>query len=416
MTRFFKLENTVRHYDWGSPRMIPELLGEENPELIPWAELWMGIHPSAPSMCVDNEKHRKTSLPDLIQEHPDFYLGGETMKAFGTLPFLYKVLAAEKPLSIQAHPNLLQAKTGFERENKAGIDIKAPNRNYKDANHKPEIICALSPFTAMCGFRETREIEKLLTAIHCSALDAPLSALKDTSAKGGLKGFLGELFSMNAENRKMLTDTILENSFLQHGSIVSIKYDHYKTEFDLCVLFAQLHPEDASIIAPLYLNVIQLKPTEAIFLPAGILHAYVHGLGMELMANSDNVLRGGLTSKYIDADELNAILDFNPFMPEIIKPLDSGQSGQSAFVYKTGCKDFELKYYLGKGGTVRYNISEPSIIFVTDGNLTLKDITGDKTLMLKKGESAFLPSCGKPGTIVLDGDFKMYSASTGLHQ
>ncbi len=399
--------------------MIPELLGEENLQLIPWAELWMGIHPSAPSMCIDDEKERKISLPNLIQEHPDFYLGGETMKAFGTLPFLYKVLSADKPLSIQAHPNLEQAKAGFERENRAGIDINAPNRNYKDANHKPEILCALSPFTAMCGFREACEIEKLLTAIHCSALDAPLSALKDTSSKGGLKGFLGELFSMNAENRKMLTDTILENSFLQNVRALSIKYDHYKTEFDLCVLFAQLHPEDASIIAPLYLNLIQLKPGEAIFLPAGILHAYVHGLGMELMANSDNVLRGGLTSKYIDTDELNTILEFKPFMPEIIKPLGSDQSDQSdhsVFAYKTGCKDFELTYYRGKGGILQYNISGPSIIFVIDGSLTLKDTDKNKILMLKKGESAFLPPSGKSGRVVFDGDFKMYSALTGLHQ
>ncbi|MDR2900685.1 MAG: mannose-6-phosphate isomerase, class I, partial [Treponema sp.] len=166
MTHFFKLENTIQHYDWGSSRMIPELLGQENSALTPWAELWMGIHPGAPSICIDDEKNRKISLPNVIKEDAEFYLGDETIKAFGTLPFLFKVLSADKPLSIQAHPNLEQARAGWDRENKAGIDIKASNRNYKDANHKPEIMCALSPFTAMCGFREPSEIEKLLAILH----------------------------------------------------------------------------------------------------------------------------------------------------------------------------------------------------------------------------------------------------------
>jgi mannose-6-phosphate isomerase len=408
MTHFFKLENTVQHYDWGSPRMIPELVGQENADLIPWAELWMGIHPGAPSICIDDEKNRKISLPDLIKEDAKSYIGDETLKAFGNLPFLFKVLSADKPLSIQAHPNLEQAKTGFERENKSGIDIKAPNRNYKDANHKPEIMCALSPFTAMCGFREIAEIEKLLSIVNCSALNEALAALKDSSAEGGLKGFLGALFAMNAENRKLLTDTILES-----GRDFSIKYEKYKTEFDLALLFAQIHPEDPSIIAPLYLNVVELKPGEAIFLSAGVLHAYVHGLGMELMANSDNVLRGGLTTKYVDADELKHVLDFKPFMPEIIKP---SNSDESAFAYATGCRDFELKYLQNKKGTVNYVDAGPSIIFVTKGILTIKDTENNKELILKKGESAFLAPAEKSGTIILCGDFEIYSASTGIHQ
>ncbi len=390
--------------------MIPELTGQENTELIPWAELWMGVNPGAPSICIDDEKNRKISLPDLIKEDAGFYLGDETVKAFGTLPFLYKVLSADKPLSIQAHPNLEQAKEGFERENKAGIDIKAPNRNYKDPNHKPEIICALSPFTAMCGFREPAEIEKLLPIVDCRALDAPLAALKDASPEGGLKGFLGALFAMNAEDRKMVTDTILEQ-----GRDFSIKHKEYETEFNLCVQFAQIHPDDPSVIAPLYLNVIELKPGEAIFLSAGILHAYVHGLSMELMANSDNVLRGGLTSKYIDVDELERILIFKPFMPEILKPSIS-DSEKSVFTYTTRCGDFVLRHHQNTSGTIDYINASPSIIFVTNGNLTMKDTESGKALILKKGESAFLAPAEKTGKIILDGTFEMYSASTGLHQ
>lgn len=394
--------------------MIPELIGAENPSLIPWAELWMGIHPSAPSVCIDEENKRKIVLVDLIKENPEFYLGDETLKAFASLPFLFKVLAADKPLSIQVHPNLEQAKAGWEKENKAGIDIKAPNRNYKDPNHKPEIICALSPFTALCGFRTIEEIESLLALVHCRALDVPLAALKDTSLKGegGLKGFLAALFSMNAENRKMLTETILEN-----GKNFAVKHEEYKTEFDLCVQFAHMYPEDPSLIAPLYLNVIQLKPGEAMFLSAGVLHSYVHGLGMELMANSDNVLRGGLTSKYIDADELENILLFKPFMPEILKPSTLKKSAfTDVFTYSTQCKDFALKHLQKEHDDVLYVDPGPSIIFVTGGSLTIKDMVDGRELVLKKGESAFLPPAGISGRIMLSGNFEIYSASTGLHQ
>jgi mannose-6-phosphate isomerase len=412
MTHFYKLENTVQHYKWGSPLMIPELLGAENHSMIPWAELWMGSHSGAPSICIDDENKRKINLADLIKENPEYYLGDGTMKAFDTLPFLYKVLSADKPLSIQAHPNLEQAVEGFARENTAGIDIKAAKRNFKDTNHKPEIMCALTPFTAMCGFREIAEIEKLFAILNCSALDAPLAALKDSSSDGGLKGFLGALFAMNTEDRKLLTDTILEN-----GRDFALKNEKYRAEFDLCVQFAQLHPDDPSIIAPLYLNLIELQPGEAIFLSAGVLHAYVHGLGMELMANSDNVLRGGLTSKYIDAEELKKVLIFVPFMPEIIKPADESAScsEQSFFTYKTECKDFELKHLQHRGTPINYLNTSPSIMFVTSGNLTIKDTENGKKLELHRGESVFVAPTEKSGTIILEGDFEIFSASTGIH-
>jgi mannose-6-phosphate isomerase len=161
-----------------------------------------------------------------------------------------------------------------------------------------------------------------------------------------------------------------------------------------------------------------LKPGEAIFLSAGVLHAYVHGLGMELMANSDNVLRGGLTSKYIDADELKKVLIFKPFMPEILKPADESASSseQSIFAYKTECRDFELKHFQHRGAPINYVDEGPSIMFVTKGNVTIKDTIDNRELVLHRGESAFLAPTGSPGRIILSGDFEMFSASTGLHQ
>ncbi|MDR0602484.1 MAG: mannose-6-phosphate isomerase, class I, partial [Treponema sp.] len=163
----YKLGNSVKHYEWGSPGYIPRLLGLDNSGGEPWAELWMGVHPGAPSRVLRGEE--EIPLAELIAEDPALYLGKEAAERFGGLPFLFKLLAAGKPLSIQAHPNLAQAREGFERENRAGIALDAPVRNYRDPNHKPEIVCALTPFTAMFGFREPGEIRGLFRAVFAAA-------------------------------------------------------------------------------------------------------------------------------------------------------------------------------------------------------------------------------------------------------
>jgi mannose-6-phosphate isomerase len=272
-------------------------------------------------------------------------LGEQVEREFGGLPFLYKLLAAGKPLSVQAHPDLEQAKQGWERENSAGISLKAPERNYKDANHKPEILCALSPFRAMCGFREPGEIKRLLdifsgtahaASTHAASTHAASTQLAGTQngapvsealaagfarlraaleGDSGLRDFLTALFALDKETR-----LDLGKYTAARGPELERLYPGYADEWRTAAYFARLYPGDPAVIAPLYLNLLRLTPGEAVYLPAGVLHVYIEGFGVELMANSDNVLRGGLTSKHVDIEELTRILKFVPFRPEILRP------------------------------------------------------------------------------------------------
>ncbi|GHU55832.1 hypothetical protein FACS189442_3860 [Spirochaetia bacterium] len=325
MNEIFKLKNQVKHYEWGSPKWIPQLLGVENAAGEPWAELWMGVHPGAPSQALLNTGNGNTeiALGSLIAQNPQRYLGREAEESFGTLPFLFKLLAAAKPLSIQAHPSREQARAGWRRENGQGLAPDSPNRNYKDDNHKPEIICALSPFTALCGFREPAEIAALLEYFFGAIMDGPqgLRGLKAALAEPGdqanpaaplpLKSFLKALFSLSAETRQELTGYILKTAGAVPADAVCPS-KKFEAEWKNMVRFAELYPGDPGIIAPLYLNLLKLAPGDAIYLNAGVLHAYIDGFGVELMANSDNVLRGGLTPKHVDVDELIGYWIFPP--------------------------------------------------------------------------------------------------------
>ncbi|MCL2478608.1 MAG: mannose-6-phosphate isomerase, class I [Treponema sp.] len=397
----FKLLNTVKYYDWGSPDLIPGLLGKKNESKALWAELWMGVHPEGPSRIInedlpDNSNNDELPLlSSLIAGNPEFFLGKDS-KNFSGLPFLFKLLAAEKPLSIQAHPDLTQAAQGWERENREGVPLNSKFRNYKDANHKPEIICALTPFIAMAGFRHTEEIKNLAGAFFeeaprdlKAAVFPLLNALDEKETP--LKKFLGLLLSLPAAARKMLSD-----------------YAVYKPaadgtgEWKLISQFARQFPGDPAVISPLYLNLIYLNPGEALFLPAGVLHAYVKGLGVELMSNSDNVLRGGLTAKHVDVPELLRILDFKPFKPAVIK--DDPAAG--IFRYPAPCQEFSLAVMRGRQA---YPETGPSIILVTEGRTVVS--VGESETVLEKGESAFIPA--NDGSYMLDGDFTLYSAGTG---
>ena len=377
MARLYKLHNQVMHYDWGSPVLIPRLMGlpEDN---APWAELWMGCHPASPSLA--DTASGTISLPELIAGDPCTYLGEKTAQRFGSLPFLFKLLAAEKPLSIQVHPNADQAREAYERENKAGLAPGAPNRNYKDPNHKPEILCALSPFTALCGFREPEEINELLF----SAASRLCVKLK----KNNLRGFLEGLFNLSQSEREALTEFGLSLD------------DRPNEELHLVQTLARLYPGDPAILAPLYLNIVHLEPAEAIFLDAGVPHAYIHGFGAELMANSDNVLRGGLTSKHIDIPELMKVLNFTPSKPQIIRPQEQ------CYTYPTPCDEFSLSVLHGTAGASTYTIHAPAICIVTEG-----EISAAGTL-LKQGESAFISAENNSEiTLTAHKDFTLHIAS-----
>jgi mannose-6-phosphate isomerase len=364
MSNAYKLENTVKHYRWGSPDWIPRLLGTENPGREPWAELWMGVHRGGPSKTVWNG--RTVPLSDLVK-----------------LPFLLKFLAAETPLSIQAHPGLNQAREGFERENKAGMALSDPKRNYQDPSHKPEILCALTPFTALAGFREPAETAALLEKVDgTGALRAALDR--------GYREFLSFLFALGQEERAALSDAALR---------AARRYTGEGTPWPLVGECARLYPGDPGILSPLYLNVVELQPFEAIFIGAGIFHAYARGFGVECMANSDNVLRGGLTPKHIDLEELFRILSFEPSRPEILKPVrQDGEAGNApgCYGYTTACGEFSLFLLRGADGQGA-ELAAPgdAIAVVYEGTVTLPS-----GITLRPGESAYLPRRG-PGDRVV---------------
>jgi mannose-6-phosphate isomerase len=383
----------------------------------------MGVHPEGPSEAdaglAGETGGGKLSLAELISRNSGYYLGAEVNREFGVLPFLFKLLAAGKPLSIQVHPTRDQAGAGWERENKAGISPKAPNRNYKDPNHKPEILCALLPFTAMCGFREVPEIRRLLDLFFRipSACRTPLfrslrNSLEPADPGEGLKNFLRTLFSLTPEERRTLSGYTLEQE-TAHPEM-----EEWKT----AAAFARLYPEDSGVIAPLYLNLLHLSPGEAIYLPAGILHAYIEGFGVELMANSDNVLRGGLTSKHVDPEELAAVLRFAPYKPAILKPEDPRSP---CFTYPTGCREFSLSVLRGEGGSIPFPLRGPHIVVVTRGQVRLSRGGSAEELILEQGESAYIvpeaetaappaPGGSSNPPLSLGGDFTLYAAGAGV--
>jgi len=382
MAEFYRLDNQIKHYDWGSLDFIPGLLGIPSSGK-PCAELWMGGSSSW------------VRLPSGLMGLGEF-IGG-------TLPYLFKLLAAEKPLSIQAHPSLDQAREGFARENMQGLAPDAPNRNYKDSNHKPEIICALTPFTGMCGFRSPDEITRLLGTflkgpqsskpLECEGFAPLFQALEAPAADSALRNFLAALFASPQTLREALTEFILQWECTAQAP--------ENCEWELMQSFARQYPGDPAIIAPLYLNVFRLQPGEAVFLEARVLHAYIHGFGVELMANSDNVLRGGLTPKHVDVPELMKVLDFSPLKPLVMKP----EPGASCFTYPTSCDEFSLTVMQGTGGQATLSPGGPSICIVTEGEA---QIGGE---LLRKGESIFVPHTSPP--IILKGSYTLHIASTG---
>jgi mannose-6-phosphate isomerase len=329
----------------------------------------------------------------------------------GELPFLFKILAADKPLSIQAHPNLEQAREGFEKENRAGIPPDGANRNYRDSGSKPEIICALTPFQGLCGFREPGEIRRLLLDFLSppagSTLQkgfAPLlAALDSRDCSAALRGFLAALFALPPNAREALTAHILAGGRQGAGA-------EENGEWALMRRFAELYPGDPALVSPLYLNIIRLEPGEAVFLPARTLHAYIHGMGVELMANSDNVLRGGLTPKYVDVPELMGILDFHPLLPEILRPVrESSASCPARLRYPAGCGSFSLSVIHGRGGEITMREAGPAIAVVTRGEPRISGGDGGETL-LKTGESIFIPQRAGKTTLGLNGNFTLYIA------
>ena len=391
------LKNTIMNYSWGSPFFLPKLLGKRNPSGRPWAELWMGAHPKAPSKV--KHKGRWVSLKALIEQHPQKILGRRTADRFNnTLPYLFKVLAVARPLSIQAHPSLKQAKAGYERENRLGIPLDSPQRNFRDNNHKPECICAMSKFYALCGFRKCADIVALLTKSCPLGTAAELEHLRKNPDAGGLKKFYLELMRMDSGRRQRVIDETLQNTNKLTDEQLKYWIKRISAEYQ----------NDISILSPMLLNLVCLEPGQALFLPAGELHAYLEGFGIELMANSDNVLRGGLTEKHIDLQQLVEVVNFTP---RKLKVLEAAKADKNEQIFVNPSDEFVLSRI---GVAARSTYQSPAdrsieILFCTDGRAAIKDRGKGDVLEVKKGDSVVVPAALKRYTI--SGTAEFYKAA-----
>ena len=294
------IEGVVRHYDWGSLTAIPELLGRPATGE-PWAELWLGAHPAAPALV----GARAEPLDRLIAADPAAALGPAVASRYGRLPFLLKVLAAAEPLSLQAHPSASDAEAGFEREEAMGIPRDGPRRMFRDRSAKPELVCALSPFEALCGFRDPRRTAALLDTLDTPGLD-PLRRRLGALAGSQMRDLLRWLLGLDRSAAAELAESATEACGASDAD------DEWSGLRAAVAALGTRHRGDAAVVAALLLNHVVLAPGEALFLDAGCLHAHLGGTAVELMADSDNVVRAGLTSKHIDRAALIEIVDGAP--------------------------------------------------------------------------------------------------------
>ena len=393
MQKAYKLQGKHRHYDWGGTQFIPALMGLENKDIEPYAEYWMGAHPAA--VAEIRTEQGDVLLDKMLADEGAMLLGEKTLTTFGTLPYLYKVLDVAKMLSIQAHPNKQNAIIGYEKEEAAGIDLNAAVRNYKDKNHKPEVMVALSDFWLLHGFLAPELLEaRLKEFFYFNPLQDHFRGVDYE----GLYRFFMQLSSEDADYilKPLMLDAV---SSVKSGSVdkshphwwANKYYDGHVPEKNI----------DKGIFSIYILNIVQVAKYEGVFQGAGLLHAYLEGQNIELMANSDNVLRGGLTTKHVDVNELIQQVKFIPTYPNVLK-------GEALNEYETtyACPvpDFGLtKIALKKGETYTINTSGLEMVLLSQGDIQLEDI------LLKAGKVAMLPA-GQSVVMTANSDSVLFKA------
>lgn len=362
----FKITNNARDYAWGSPTLIPDYFGIK-PTGRPMAEIWYGTHDGSPSRVTETNQSLTAAI------------GGQP------LPFLLKILAAETPLSIQAHPNAAQAVEGFARENAAGIGLLSADRNYKDDRHKPEMIVALTEFEALCGFKTSKQIRNLLE-----------SMLDPSDVSEGLKAIVThwlDLFGEDDGLRKLFVDITNRRGNLDGVTAELTAQANLSAQFELAARLNVLYPGDPGVIIALLMNHVWLEPGEALYLPAGNIHAYLAGLGVEVMAASDNVLRGGLTPKHIDVDELERVLTFEGGPVDLVQ---TRELSHGLFEFITPADDFILYRAELSGEVVMADLNIPgaSILLCTAGEIAVSNSIEER-VVLHRGEAAFIGADAK---------------------
>ncbi|GAB3273938.1 mannose-6-phosphate isomerase, class I [Sinomonas notoginsengisoli] len=390
------LSNPLRDYAWGSTTAIAELLGRKASGR-PEAELWIGAHQDAPSRPVgaaDGE-----TLASLIAANPVAALGAESVEAFGPrLPYLVKVLAAASPLSLQVHPRLDQAKAGFAAEEAAGVARSAPHRNYKDDNHKPEMIFALTRFEALSGFRRPAEAAALFERLTPIVAGSPAAEVTEQVAE--LLRTPREDEALSAAFARLIAGGEDVRACVDAVAAAIATSTHARSDDAALATVAHLaaaYPSDPGALISLMLNRVTLSPGEALYLPAGNVHAYLEGLGIEVMAASDNVLRGGLTPKHVDIPELLRTVAFAASAVPMVGPQES-ELGQE--LYRPPFTEFQLQRIDvpadGRDAREPVPIAQAGavVVLVVGGSLTLDTPKGD--LALTRGESAFIPDSEAP--------------------
>ncbi|TKF73113.1 mannose-6-phosphate isomerase, class I [Vibrio sp. F13] len=372
----FKLKNQIQNYAWGSKTSLSELFGIENTSNEPQAEIWMGAHSRG---CSRNEEN-DTFLSDIIAQDKNEVLGSYTANLFGELPYLFKVLAAHSPLSIQVHPNKRKSEKGFARENEQGILLDDPTRNYKDPNHKPELVYALTTYKAMNGFRPIEHILCLFDEISIDELQKEVGLLRQARNSKGLERFFSSVLMLNEERKgKVLSQ--LEEAYYKPVASIAREAIEYSQSFKV------YYDGDIGLLAPFILNTIELYPGEAMFLFAETPHAYVQGTALELMASSDNVLRAGLTSKHIDIAELIDNVAFTPINPEDLKVSPVVKGGREQ--YPIPVDDFGFDILHAKLVKQEQHVRSAEILFCIDSNIVVE--SQGKVVELTPGESVFVP-------------------------
>ncbi len=381
------MDNKIQNYDWGSRTAIHDLFGFANEAQQPQAEVWMGTHPNGCSIVKQGSTN--VSLSELIKQDPPAFLSQSTSKAFGDLPFLFKILAADKALSIQVHPNKQDAELGYAKEQELGVPLSAFNRNYKDANHKPELVYALTEYQAMNGFRPFDEIITEFRLCNIPEVNGYLEQFERNPNQDGLCHFFVEILSMKEARKLNAVDHLLSYAAMNQARPV------YALILDL----AEQYPNDVGLFAPLLLNVITLKPGEAMFLCARTPHAYIKGTGLEIMANSDNVLRAGLTPKHMDVEELVKCTDFIP--KPINTLLTQAEINGSEHHFPVSVQDFQFSVFQAPKEQ-RVEMTSAEILMPIDADVALLAQSGE-TLVLGKGQSAFIPAYVGNYTISCEG-------------
>ena len=394
-----KLENPILNYAWGSKSALARLQGR--PEATePEAELWMGAHPQAPSVVTVGG--RRVTLDRLVAERPAATLGRVADRFGAALPFLLKVLAVAEPLSIQAHPSLAQAAAGFAREEAASIAADAPNRNYRDRNHKPEVAVALEPYWQLSGFRPYAELVRHLEAIGFPPLQAIADELRRQPTEAAVRSLMATVLQLTDRQCADLLTRAQQHAAsrlragdrsdrpIGSGSPLDATGDGAASHW--VQRLAAGYPRDAGVISPYLLNVVRLAPGEGISIGAGTLHAALRGTAVELQANSDNVLRGGLTAKHVDVPELLRVANFAPRAVAVLNPAADANGERH---YRTAAAEFALSSValdrLPPGTEFAAQATGPEILLFLHGDAVVTDAQGRST-DCRAGESLFVPA------------------------